>query len=81
MEEVYNTEKAKKGQIEYCKRTGAPHFAPQDGYCWKCGRDIYAPETRKNDYTGKEFQIGISVKEASESLVTGCPFCHRSYCE
>jgi hypothetical protein len=27
-------------QKEYCKRTGAPHFAPYDGVCNYCKKDI-----------------------------------------
>jgi len=27
-------------QREYCKQTGAPHFAPHDGICHHCKQDI-----------------------------------------
>jgi len=27
-------------QKEYCKQTGAPHFAPYDGICYHCRKDI-----------------------------------------
>ena len=29
-----------EAQKEYCEKTGAPHFAPSDGVCWRCGRHI-----------------------------------------
>ena len=53
-------------QKEYCKETGAPHFAPASGMCWSCNRQIY------NE---------IDVVRAANSLITGCPYCHRSYCD
>lgn len=43
-----------------------PHFAPKDGICWDCGRQIY---TR------------VTLDEASTTLITGCRHCCRSYCE
>lgn len=30
-----------EAQKKYCEETGAPHFAPKDGVCWRCGRHIY----------------------------------------
>ena len=54
-------------QQQYCKEHKAPHFAPDDGFCYSCGKQIYAN--------------GRSVKYASENLITGCPHCHRSYCD
>ena len=54
-----------KAQLEHCKENGYPHFAPYDGICYKCGRDIYKNKTL----------------EQCESLITGCPHCHWSYCE
>lgn len=59
--------KAIVAQKQYCKDNKAPHFAPEDGFCWSCGKQIYAN--------------GRSVKYASENLITGCPHCHRSYCD
>lgn len=44
----------------------APHFAPTDGKCWTCGKQIYDL---------------ITIEEAASSLITGCPHCHRSYCD
>ena len=37
-----------------------------NGGCFSCGRDIYTL---------------ISVEEAGRSLITGCPVCHRSFCD
>jgi len=55
-----------KLQADYCKRTGLPDFAPKNGICYSCHRQIY-------QY--------ISEKKASTELITGCPICHRSYCD
>jgi len=57
-----------KSQMEKApeNRTG---FAPRDGRCWECGRDI-----TKGDKA-------ITVESLGDYIITGCPYCHRSYCE
>ncbi len=55
-----------KLQAEYQKRTHSPDFAPSDGVCWSCNRQIY-------EVLSKEY--------VSTRLITGCPLCHRSYCD
>lgn len=66
--EAWNDEIRSKieAQKEYCHSEPAPHFAPEDGFCWSCGEQIY---TR------------ISKERASSDLITGCPHCCRSYCD
>lgn len=59
---------ANKKQEEYCEENNLPHFAPKDGRCYKCGKNIYSVD-------------GISIESAGKHLITGCPFCHYSYCE
>lgn len=54
-------------QQQYCKEHKAPHFAPEDGFCYSCGKQIYVD--------------GRDVEYASKNLITGCPHCHRSYCD
>ena len=34
-------------QKEYCKQTGAPHFAPYDGICYHCRKDIVTGHEEK----------------------------------
>lgn len=51
-----------QAQKDYLEKSGEPHFAPKDGRCFNCKRQIY------------EIEDGTT-------LVTGCPHCHRSYCE
>lgn len=53
-------------QEKYCKDNHDPLFAPQDGFCHSCGKQIYV-----NGYEDR----------ASNELITGCPHCHRSYCD
>lgn len=66
--ETYNATQAHEAQTKYCKEKGVPHFAPPD-ICWSCHTNIYMGDR------------GISVEQASKTLVTGCPYCHRSYCD
>lgn len=64
----YNIDKSIEGQRKYCKENNYPHFAPADGICWKCNRNIYEPPY-------------ITVEKASNELITSCPYCNISYCE
>ena len=48
------------------KRVG---FAPLNGRCWNCGKDITKGEK------------AITVEELGDYIITGCPYCHRSYCD
>lgn len=52
-------------QAVLCKAKGWPHFAPR--VCWKCHREIYSHPTAQ--------------AEAAVTLITGCPHCHKSYCD
>ena len=100
--EKYNVIKASQAQKKYQKKTGSPKFAPLDGTCWSCKRNIYEPhywktgeltkttavfwesysyekeETSNEDY---DTVTGVTVKEAGDRLITGCPHCNRSYCD
>ena len=81
---TFNAFEAHKAQAEYCKRTGAPHFAPKSGICWSCKSSIYQKkETVYNKGTNREerFESGVSVEIAAGRLITGCPHCNRSYCD
>ena len=81
---TFNAFEAHKAQAEYCERTGAPHFAPKSGFCWKCRSNIYEKKDQvygKGTQFEQTFESGISVEQASNKLVTGCPHCNRSYCD
>ncbi len=53
-------------QKSYCERQGVPYFAPFDGVCSFCGKQIYNA-------------TGVSLKQATDELITGCPHCHHTY--
>lgn len=63
---IFDTKESIKAQRDYCNRRKVPHFAPLDGICYSCGANIYSPR-------------GISVEEAGSRLISGCPFCGRTY--
>jgi hypothetical protein len=82
----------KAAQSNYCAKKRLPHFAPASGNCYRCGKNIYQNMGWKNDppYSkirvekdGEEvdFITGVSLEKASSELITGCPHCHRSYCD
>ena len=62
---TYDRAKASRAQTNYCDRKGFPHFAPDDK-CYRCRSHIYDK---------------ISVERAGSELITGCPYCHASYCD
>ncbi len=74
---MYDIPKSIEAQKKYCEDNKAPHFAPQNGRCWSCGNNIYAPKERQNCGTPS----GITVEKAGSELVTGCPHCYRTYCD
>jgi hypothetical protein len=83
---MFDVQKAIEAQEDYCKENKLPHFAPSNGVCWKCHKNIYSPieHERKNWQTGEvvgSYTTGIDVEKAGRELVTGCPHCSRSYCD
>lgn len=81
----FDINEGRQAQFEYQQRTGSPAFPPASGNCWSCSRNIYNPieQVSKDYFTGEEKTriTGITVEEAGNSLVTGCPHCNRSYCD
>lgn len=74
-EKDFNVSESIKGQKEYCIKNEAPDFAPSNGVCWKCHNNIYKPIKNRG------YVSGITTEKAKTELVTGCPHCHRSYCD
>lgn len=74
-EETYDAAAASAAQKKYCEEHGYPVFAPLysspsfPGTCYKCHNNIY------------QANGGYSVELAGSGLITGCPFCHYSFCE
>lgn len=75
---TYNIPEAIKAQKQFCDKNEYPCFAPGNGIYWSCHQNIYS-ENGRTRY-GKKTH-GISVESAGNYLITGCPFCSRSYCE
>lgn len=75
---TYNIPEAIKAQDWYCKTKILPRFAPGNGICWSCHQNIYS---EKGQTRYEKETHGYSVESAAGQLITGCPFCNRSYCE
>lgn len=45
--EHFNSSEARKEQDKYCDRESYPHFAPRDGICVNCNKDIYTEQDIK----------------------------------
>ncbi len=78
-QETFDVAKACEAQAKLCKEKAFPHFAPTNGVCWGCGRNIYEPQTVTHGE--RSYSVGSTVESAAKSLITGCPHCHRSYCD
>ena len=61
-----HVKKCMEAQSKLCSEKKYPHFAPHDGRCYNCSRQIYDR---------------ITLCRAETDLITGCPWCNRSYCE
>lgn len=72
----YNPRKANRAQEAYAEAHELPVFAPSDGICCHCGRNIYLPI---HDVGAKV--LGITVQEAASGLITRCPHCSYSFTE
>ena len=66
-------DQCKADQKTLCREKGHPHFAPLSGVCYACGKSVY------QNY---ELESGsVSNGLDGKALVTGCPHCHRSFCD
>ena len=74
-EKVFNPRLANEAQEKYCKSKDIPHFAPESGICFRCGKNIYEPYERDGNIEG------IDVETAGKFLITGCPHCIKSFCD
>lgn len=44
-------------------------FAPLDGKCWRCGKNI------------AEGENGITLEKLGDYIITGCHHCYCSFCD
>lgn len=79
-EPAYDIESSIICQRNYCERNALPHFAPFDGICWCCHKNIYSPVAVRNPITGEYTYTGIPTYRAGCQLITGCPHCNYSFC-
>lgn len=66
-DDYYNGEEVKikiKAQEELCDDWNVPYFAPDDGWCVNCNKQIYR---------------GLTLKECREEHITHCPYCSYAY--
>ena len=77
---TFDIQKSIKAQRDYCNEKGYPYFAPNDGVCWRCHRNIYQRIEHKAD-RGNSYCTGISTEEAGKFHITGCPHCNKSFCD
>jgi hypothetical protein len=56
--------KKRKAQAKYAADNNHPLFAPLGGTCWSCTGQIYDK---------------IDLETASNTLITGCPYCKKSF--
>jgi len=52
-------------QEKFCEDNDYQRFAPKRGICYHCKQQIYDK---------------ISLEQAGSDYITGCPFCHWSFC-
>ncbi|HHK5661564.1 TPA: hypothetical protein ACQVLZ_004920 [Serratia marcescens] len=60
MEKLFSPVAARKAQVEYCNNKHVPHFAPYDGICFRCKKDIYQQHGLRG------YETGISLDEAKK---------------
>ena len=66
---MIDVKKYYEAQKKACEKQGFPVFAPYDGHCYRCGHQIFGEDK------------GYTLEEAGNFVITGCPYCHYSYCE
>ncbi|HHT03564.1 MAG TPA: hypothetical protein GX005_04490 [Bacteroidales bacterium] len=85
-ERTYDINKSITAQERYGIDNNLPQFAPGDGNCFSCKRNIYTKfEREERNRLSKEVTgiriTGITLERASNELITGCPHCCRTYCD
>ena len=55
-------------QKQYCEEHALPMFMNSECSCSRCGHFLFGPN-------------GLSRETAGKRLITGCPYCHASFCD
>lgn len=58
-------EDKQKAQHKYCKLNGLPNFAGS-GKCFSCHKNVFEK---------------LTIEQSANELITGCPFCNKSFCD
>jgi len=74
---TFNSIEAAKAQEAYCNKHEVPMFAPTNGWCSRCGRNIFEPYPVRHG--AETVTLGISVEEAGKRLISGCPHCNATF--
>jgi len=75
-ENEFDVQKAIKAQKRYCEEKEKPLFAPPDGICRNCKTNIYVKEVYPCGWS-----TGYNVGAASNTYITSCPHCRKSWCD
>lgn len=73
MKSQYDVIKATKAQKDFCETYKVPMYAPVNGWCWSCGKNIYEP------YMVGGRIVGITAEAAGKRMITSCPHCHATF--
>lgn len=76
MPDIFDHVKAPKAQQAYCDKNEVPMFAPHNGLCCNCSRDIYLPTNGSHGAV-----LGVTLEQAGNTLITSCPHCAYSFVE
>jgi len=63
---MHETQKKIEAQKQLRQSNQWPEFIPGDGFCVKCGKQMFNLITRES---------------SGMFLLTCCPYCHYSYCD
>lgn len=69
-------EEAVQKQLLFCKNHSLPMFAPNDGECYYCKKNIYQ---NYYDQIEDEASYGIKIDEAGKRHITYCRHCSRTF--
>ena len=60
--QTFDPTEAAKAQDSYCTQHEVPMFAPSDGICYHCGRNIYDPITYRGREDHTDILPGVGTK-------------------
>lgn len=61
-----------EAQKKYAQKNKTLWFAPSNGICFSCGKNIFH---------STQWSQGITLEMATNEIITGCPHCFRTFCD